>query len=338
MNLLGLYPGDAGAPGVECAGEVVEVGEGVTGLALGTVVVAIAAGCLASRVVVDARLAHPIPPGLDWAQLAGQPVAYLTAMLALDGITPGERVLVHAGAGGVGHAVIALAQAAGADLAATAGSPAKRDHLRRLGVTAVHDSRTLAFAEAGPVDRLINCLTGDAIPAGLDMLAPGGRFVELGRAGIWAEEQVCTRRPDIGYTILALDRLITDQPDRVGRMLADSSAAWPVATCLSSRCARFPSPGCRRRSASWKRPATWASWCCAGRASAPTPATSSRVVPVLWASSSWPGSRPMAPDTSPSSRAGTRHSSHPVPSCESWSRTSPTQQRWHTFWPASNPR
>ena len=221
MNLLGLYPGDAGAPGVECAGEVVEVGEGVTGIAVGTAVVAIAPGCFANRVVVDARLARPIHAALDWAKVAGQPVAYLTAMLALEGIAPGERVLVHAGAGGVGHAVIALARAAGAELIATAGSEAKRAHLRRLGVAVIHDSRSLAFAAAGPVDRVINCLTGEAIPVGLDMLAPGGRFIELGRAGIWTEAQAYARRSDISYTILALDRLIGERPEQVGQMLHD---------------------------------------------------------------------------------------------------------------------
>ncbi|MFZ1429165.1 MAG: SDR family NAD(P)-dependent oxidoreductase, partial [Geminicoccaceae bacterium] len=221
MNLLGLYPGDAGAPGVECAGEVVEVGAGVTSIAVGTAVVAIAPGCFASRVVVDVRLAQPIPPALDWAKVAGQSVAYLTAMLALEGMTPGERVLVHAGAGGVGHAVIALARAMGANLVATAGSETKREHLRRMGVTAVHDSRSLAFATAGSVDRVINCLTGDAIPAGLDMLPPGGHFIELGRAGIWTETQARARRPDIDYTILALDRLIAEEPARVGQMLRE---------------------------------------------------------------------------------------------------------------------
>ena len=221
MNLLGLYPGDAGAPGVECAGEVVEAGEDVTGIAVGTAVIAIAPGCFADRVAVDARLARPIPAALDWAKVAGQPVAYLTAMLALEGIGPGERVLVHAGAGGVGHAVIALARAAGAEVIATAGSAAKRAHLHRLGVAAVHDSRSLAFAAAGPVNRLINCLTGEAIPVGLDMLAPGGRFIELGRAGIWTEAQAYARRSDISYTILALDRLIGERPEQVGRMLHD---------------------------------------------------------------------------------------------------------------------
>ncbi|WP_027133348.1 SDR family NAD(P)-dependent oxidoreductase [Geminicoccus roseus] len=224
MNLLGLYPGDAGAPGVECAGVVVEAGPGVADLAPGMAVVAIAAGCFADRVRVDARLARPVPPGppgLDWTVVAGQPVAHLTAMLALDGLRPGERVLVHAGAGGVGHAVLTLARAAGASLVATAGSPAKRAYLQDFGDIEVHDSRSLAFAATAPVDRLVNCLTGDAIPASLDLLAPGGRFVELGRAGIWTEAQAKARRPDVAFEILALDRLIQEDPARVGAMLDD---------------------------------------------------------------------------------------------------------------------
>ena len=105
----------------------------------------------------------------------------------------GERVLVHAAAGGVGLAAVQIAQRCGAEVFATAGSPAKRDMLRRLGVAHVMDSRSLAFADeimaatgGRGVDVVLNSLAGDFIPAGMRSLAPGGRFLELGKRDIWS--------------------------------------------------------------------------------------------------------------------------------------------------------
>ena len=67
-------------------------------------------------------------------------------------------------------------------IVATAGNPAKRAHLRALGITEIHDSRTLDFSKCAPVDVVLNSLTGPAIPAGLKTLKPGGLFLELGKA------------------------------------------------------------------------------------------------------------------------------------------------------------
>ena len=222
MNLLGVYPGDGGAPGVECAGTVAAVGSGVTSLAPGDTVVPIATGSVASHVVVDARHACRVPPSLDWRVAAGQPVALLTARLALDDIGrvgAGQRVLIHAATGGVGLAAVVLAQARGATIVATAGNPAKRARLAALGVSEIYDSRSLDFARAAPVDVLVNSLTGAAIPAGLRVLKPNGLFLELGKAELWSKAQVDAVRHDVRYEIVALDRLILDEPDRVGTML-----------------------------------------------------------------------------------------------------------------------
>ena len=228
MNLLGVYPGDGGAPGVECAGIVAAVGPGVTDLATGDAVVAIAAGSFASHVTVDARLACRVPPALDWRVVAAQPVALLTARLALDDVArlaQGQRVLIHAATGGVGLAAVALAQARGAVVVATAGSPAKRAHLQTLGISEIHDSRSLDFARAAPVDVVVNSLTGAAIPAGLRLLKPDGLFLELGKAELWGPAQVAAVRPDVRYEAIALDRLILDEPARVGEMLRKAVAA-----------------------------------------------------------------------------------------------------------------
>jgi acyl transferase domain-containing protein/nucleoside-diphosphate-sugar epimerase/SAM-dependent methyltransferase/acyl carrier protein len=223
MNLLGVYPGDGGAPGVECAGLVTAIGEGVTGLAPGDAVLAIAPGCFASHVTADARLVRPLPEGLGFTEAAAQPVAWLTARLALLEVARlqrGQRVLIHAATGGVGLAAVAVARAAGATVVATAGSPAKRAHLAALGIAEIHDSRTIGFAAAAPVDVVLNSLTGPAIPAGLGLLKPGGVFLEIGKAEIWDAARVEAIRPDIRYRPVALDALILSNPARVGEMLA----------------------------------------------------------------------------------------------------------------------
>ena len=96
----------------------------------------------------------------------------LTAFLALDGVQPGERVLVHAAAGGVGQAAVTYGRQRGADVVATAGSEAKRAWLRERGVAQVFDSRSLDFVRAGQVDHVVNCLGGEAIPAGPSISLP----------------------------------------------------------------------------------------------------------------------------------------------------------------------
>ena len=118
------------------------------------------------------------------------PIAFLTARWCLERVAhvqPGEWVLVHAGAGGVGMASIQEALRLGARVLATAGSDAKRALVLELGAEAVFDSRSAAFelgvmaATGGRgVDVVLNSLAGDMIGAGLRVLAPGGRFIELG--------------------------------------------------------------------------------------------------------------------------------------------------------------
>jgi acyl transferase domain-containing protein/short-subunit dehydrogenase/acyl carrier protein len=228
MNLLGVYPGDGGAPGVECAGIVAAVGENVSSCAVGDPVVAIAPGCFGSHVVADAHLVCRLPLALDWVTAAAQPVALLTARLALEeaaDLQAGQRVLIHAATGGVGLAALDLARRRGAAIVGTAGSPAKRAHLTSLGVAEVYDSRSPGFADAQPVDVVLNSLTGPAIPAGLRLLKPGGVFLELGKAELWTEAQVHAVRPDVRYVVIALDELIAAEPARVGAMLRQTVAA-----------------------------------------------------------------------------------------------------------------
>ncbi len=226
LGALGMYPGDAGPPGGECAGTVVAVGEGVEGLAPGQDVVALAPGSLSSFVTVRAELVAPKPANLTFEEAASVPVAFLTARMALEGLAglrEGERVLVHAASGGVGLAAVQLARRAGAEVFATAGSPAKRAFLQARGIEHVFDSRSLAFADevraatgGEGVHVVLNSLAGEFIRKGLEVLAAGGRFVEIGKTDVWEPERVREVRDDVAYHVFALDRMTREEPARVG--------------------------------------------------------------------------------------------------------------------------
>ncbi len=230
LNALGMYPGDPGPLGLECAGTVTAVGEEV-GLEVGDDVLAMAPGSFGTFVTTDARLAARTPAGLDFEDAAAIPVVFLTAHYGLNHLArlqPGERVLVHAAAGGVGLAAVQLARRAGAEVLATAGSPAKRAFLRERGIEHVFDSRSLAFADGARaatggrgVDVVLNSLAGEFIPRSLDVLAPGGRFLEIGKIDIWGPQRVAEARPDVAYFVIALDRMGVDDPALVGSLLRE---------------------------------------------------------------------------------------------------------------------
>src|SRR5262249_41008831 len=118
----------------------------------------------------------------------------------------GDRILIHAAAGGVGMAAVQLAQWTGVEVFGTAGSPEKREFLQSLGVYHVMDSRSLDFAvivmeytSGQGVDIVLNSLAGEFIPKSLSVLGANGRFVEIGKRGIWDARQVAQLRSDVSY-------------------------------------------------------------------------------------------------------------------------------------------
>src|SRR5262249_5390314 len=148
VNVLGIA-GDLGPLGGECAGIVTAVGPGVEQFAVGDAVYGLAAAALSRYVTIDARWIVRRPSNLTPLQAATVPVAFLTARIALKQVAqirPGERVLIHAAAGGVGMAAVQLAHLLGAEVYATA-SPGKWDAVRRLEVAHVANSRSLAFVD-----------------------------------------------------------------------------------------------------------------------------------------------------------------------------------------------
>jgi myxalamid-type polyketide synthase MxaB len=165
---------------------------------------------MASRVTVAQELVFPKLPGLSMEEAAAIPIVFLTAYYGLHRlakIQAGERVLIHAAAGGVGQAAIQVAHNAGAEVFATA-SPAKWNFLEAAGVRNVMNSRTLDFAEhvlaltnGEGVDVVLNCLNGEFIAKSFEALRRGGRFLEIGKVGIWDEERVRGPRPDASYFV-----------------------------------------------------------------------------------------------------------------------------------------
>ena len=152
LTVLGMYPGDPGPLGYEGAGVVAEVGAEVQGVSPGDAVMGLLTRAFGPSVVVDRRLVVRKPKDLTFAQASALPLAYATAYYALRdlaGLEAGERVLIHAGAGGVGMAAVALARHLGAEVFATA-SPGKWETLRRLGLDEAHiaSSRDVSFEQS----------------------------------------------------------------------------------------------------------------------------------------------------------------------------------------------
>jgi acyl transferase domain-containing protein/NADPH:quinone reductase-like Zn-dependent oxidoreductase len=231
LMALDMYPGANAPLGAECVGVVTETGEAVHEFAVGDRVFGLAKGSLATEVVVPASLLAHLPDAIKTDDAASVPVAFLTAyygLLSLAHLAAGERVLIHAAAGGVGLAAVQLAQKRGAEIYASAGSPAKRQMLRGIGVQHVMDSRSLDFADqimkitnGYGVDVVLNSLSGDFIPAGLRLLASNGRFLEIGKRDIWSTEAVARLRPDIHYHVYDLAAAADAQPDLLRRMFSE---------------------------------------------------------------------------------------------------------------------
>ncbi|MGB9304764.1 MAG: SDR family NAD(P)-dependent oxidoreductase, partial [Mycobacterium sp.] len=157
-------------------------------------------GCWGTFVTCDARLVATLPPGLSAGEAACAATGYGTAWYGLCDLaqmTAEDKVLIHSGTGGVGQAAIAIARLVGAEIYATAGSPERRQILRDMGIEHVYDSRSTDFAEqirrdtdGYGVDIVLNSLTGAAQRAGLNLLAYGGRFVEIGKADIYGDTRL----------------------------------------------------------------------------------------------------------------------------------------------------
>ncbi|MEU1806747.1 SDR family NAD(P)-dependent oxidoreductase, partial [Streptomyces sp. NPDC019937] len=226
---LGMVPGQTGLGG-EGAGVVVDIGPGVTAVAVGDRVMGVFDQSFGPLTVTDARLVAPVPSGWSFQQAAAVPVVFLTAwygLVELGGLRSGESVLIHAATGGVGMAAVQIARHLGAEIYATA-SPGKHAVLEEMGIDRAHraSSRDLDFehvvweATGGRgVDVVLNSLAGPFVDGSLRLLAGGGRLLEMGKTDVRDPEQIAAEYPGVRY--VAYDLISDAGPERIGRMLGE---------------------------------------------------------------------------------------------------------------------
>jgi NADPH:quinone reductase-like Zn-dependent oxidoreductase/acyl carrier protein len=212
--------------GLECSGRITAVGDGVTEFQVGDRVYSLARPTFSPYVTGSVAYTAHIPDSMSFEDAATIPVAMLTAyfsLVTMGRLKRGEKVLIHAAAGGVGLAAVQVAQWLGAEIYATAGNEEKREYLRSLGIEHVMDSRSLSFADevmkrtAGRgVDAVLNSLGGEFIHKGLEVLAPFGRFLEIGKRDIIGNTQLGLRPFEKGLTFYAIDIGPRDTADMRG--------------------------------------------------------------------------------------------------------------------------
>ena len=240
LQRIGVLPeeafegGFAGATlGMEFAGEVIAVGDGVDHLRPGDAVFGIARNAFSSHLVAPADGLFKKPPFMSFEEAATLPVAALTVYYSLHHLArlqTSERILIHGAAGGVGLAAVQYARSVGAEIFASAGSVEKREFLRRIGAQHVVDSRSLAFADdireithGEGVDVVLNSVAGDAIHKGLSILRPYGRFVELGKRDFYANSKLGLQPfcNNIQFFGVDVDRLLVDRPTLSRQLFAE---------------------------------------------------------------------------------------------------------------------
>ena len=229
MIALGLYPDDDAVMGVEASGIVVETASDDGRFAVGDRVTGLFPEGTGTLAITDARLLMEIPTGWSYAEAATAPVVFATAYYALTtlaDVRPGQRVLVHAAAGGVGMAAVQLARHLGLEVFATA-SRGKWDTLRDIGFDDDHisDSRSLEFEEkframtgGRGVDVVLDSLAGDFVDASLRLVAPGGVFLEMGKTDVRDPGVIAQEYSGVRYRSFDL---FEAGADHIERMLTD---------------------------------------------------------------------------------------------------------------------
>jgi acyl transferase domain-containing protein/NADPH:quinone reductase-like Zn-dependent oxidoreductase/NAD(P)-dependent dehydrogenase (short-subunit alcohol dehydrogenase family)/acyl carrier protein len=234
--LQDTYFGDAF--GMECAGVITRVGEGVNEVVPGDEVIASPKeGSFRSYVTTAKEYVYPKPRGMRMEE-APNFTGFLTAYYSLVEVARlrvGEKVLIHNATGGVGLAAVQVAQWIGAEIFATAGTDEKREYLRRLGIPHVMDSRTLQFADevkeatAGcGVNVVLNAMSGEALLKSFALLAPYGRFVEIGKQDI-AENSglpMNTFNRNVSFSAVDLDRMFHDRVPILDHVIQAVCAAF----------------------------------------------------------------------------------------------------------------
>jgi mycoketide-CoA synthase len=234
MIALGLYPDEDAVMGIEASGVVLETDSADSRFVVGDRVMGLFPEGTGTIATTDQRLLINVPAGWSHTAAATASVVFATAYYALvdlADVKPGQRVLVHAAAGGVGMAAVQLARHLGFEVFATA-SRGKWDTLRAMGFDEDHisDSRSLEFEDkfravtgGRGVDVVLDSLSGDFVDASLRLVAPGGVFLEMGKTDIREPGAIADEYSGVRYR--AFD-LFEAGPDRIQRILAELAALF----------------------------------------------------------------------------------------------------------------
>lgn len=239
LQRAGKYPPPPGAPewmGLEVAGVITEIGNNYHGSwHIGDRVVALlGGGGYAEKVAVDPAMLLPIPSGYAMEEAAALPEAFATTYLNLvieADLRPGETVLIHAGASGLGTAAIQMAKFLGARVITTVGSAERAAMVRRLGADIVvdrHHDDLGKVLDANPVDVVLDCVGGADLGRNIEKLAPGGRWVLIATLG--GEHAEIALRPILKRGIRLIGSTLRSRPAAMkARILSElREKIWPA--------------------------------------------------------------------------------------------------------------
>lgn len=217
-------------PGMEGVGTVVRVGAGVEGVAVGDLVAVAAKGMMRRYAIIDRQLVIPLPadtdPGYCTSAIAFATAEY--ALLELARLEPGETVLIHGAAGGVGTAAIQVAKARGARIIGTASSDERRQHILALGADHAINSRSLDFVDdvlaltdGVGAEVVLSSAPGEILRQNFNAVAEFGRIVEVGKADIYTGGllELANFDKNVAYYSMDLDRLVAIRPERLASLL-----------------------------------------------------------------------------------------------------------------------
>ncbi|MFF3568737.1 type I polyketide synthase [Nocardia jiangxiensis] len=217
-------------PGMEGVGEITRLGEGVTDLAVGDLVAIAAKGMMRRFALADRSLTIPLPADTDPGYCTST-IAFGTAEYALHDLArlePGETVLIHGAAGGVGTAAIQVAKARGARIIGTASTDERRAHILTLGADYAVNSRSLNFVDdvlaitgGAGADVVLSSAPGEILRQNFNAVAEFGRIVEVGKADIYTGGllEMSNFDKNVAYFSMDLDRLVAVRPERLTALL-----------------------------------------------------------------------------------------------------------------------
>jgi len=255
MKLLKTYPGERQElkeVGDEFSGVVVSVGANVSRFSPGDQVVGMSKYCFQSHVVAPQHILFRKPNGISHTEAAGLPTVFLTAhyaLVQLAQLRPGNSILIHAAAGGVGLAAIQIARHLKLEIFATAGSDEKRSLLTDLGIKHVMDSRSLAFADeimevtgGHGVDAVLNSLAGEFLLKSLAVLAPFGKFLEIGKVDIFADRKLgmSILRNNISFHAIDLGQFLAEKQEEAESLFQELGEAFESGKYKPLPCEVYP--------------------------------------------------------------------------------------------------